>query len=641
MDKEQIILNYSKNEFMNFLMFDRNQDILKLFDSEGIEIFKRSEFKEDRICYILTYSNYKNELLKDASFLDLFLNTRLTSYYATLNNLENDTYDFILNRCISLNMEPKDIATLFSYFKIDYKLSKLDNWPYSIDMLYEVLKQDYDVKVGNKILNNYDIDLLSHDIDLHSFFIRVKQSVLEAQKKRNMDYKIIPDLSINPNMITNEMADYLWNKYNIFQIRFILNDAEYSTDISVLKNSIKLKEEGIINQYKNSNLVYPYNEIYENLTKYHEGRIQYDEGLSDDYSFNDYRRNCLKLVNKLNEKNLYENLLELLNEQGLDAVLIYLEKLSLNNLSNYIIDYHFEENYHNITLDMQELLKFYFNGNVLIDQDRVALYEKILNIDYLDEVEKIELHEELKKYNMQELFYDDMSYARQIVAEAIKEYSLSSETIKQYKDIELSKKYGVDVYKMDGEPFFGIVKTGTGKNNGDDMPTGHSFSLVGDGGLAVFGEVSDSTTYLYDSNDLNTEQIVHTFPYDSFTLYRPFETSDKGTSRVNTLIMPEDLVKTTASYNEILILEQGRVKTDIDSKIPKLKRIALYCFDAIKEQDIQNAKMNDTGIILIDTSKYQKNSLNFKSSHEDVDNWRYDYYNDDYESERYEAKRRV
>lgn len=53
-------------------MFDRNQDILKLFDSEGIEIFKRSEFKEDRICYILTYSNYKNELLKNASFLDLF-----------------------------------------------------------------------------------------------------------------------------------------------------------------------------------------------------------------------------------------------------------------------------------------------------------------------------------------------------------------------------------------------------------------------------------------------------------------------------------------------------------------------------------------------------------------------------------------
>ena len=53
-------------------------------------------------------------------------------------------------------------------------------------------------------------------------------------------------------------------------------------------------------------------------------------------------------------------------------------------------------------------------------------------------------------FNIIETFYDDMALARYIVAEAIKEYSLSSSTVTQYKDEKLSQKYGVDVYKLNG-----------------------------------------------------------------------------------------------------------------------------------------------------------------------------------------------
>ena len=36
--------------------------------------------------------------------------------------------------------------------------------------------------------------------------------------------------------------------------------------------------------------------------------------------------------------------------------------------------------------------------------------------------------------------------------------------------------------------------------------------------------------------------------------------------------MPDELLYNKRTYNEILILEHGRTQTDIDSRIPKLKK---------------------------------------------------------------------
>ena len=172
-----------------------------------------------------------------------------------------------------------------------------------------------------------------------------------------------------------------------------------------------------------------------------------------------------------------------------------------------------------------------------------------------------------------DMFYDDMAMARRVVNEAIKDYSLSRENIRQFIDKELSEKYGVDVYNINGNPFFGIVKTG--RHVIDDLPTGHSYCLVGNAGIAIYGDNRDANTFLYDSSDLNPEQIVHVFPFDSFTMYRPFEFSVDATDRVNILAMPQEIVQSSFSYTELLLLERGKKETDIDASIPELKKIAL------------------------------------------------------------------
>lgn len=660
MDRERIINNYDKNQFMYFLTQDRTGEVLELFNEEGINIIKRSNLKEDRITYILSFSNYKNELLQNINFLDMFLNTDISKYYAVLGNLNTKTYDAILKRCLELNKEPEFIAKLFSYFDTDYKLESLDTISDYRELLYCILKGD-EVKVVEKIMQNYNIDLSSNDINLKRFFSNAKNSVLSAQAKKNKDNEIVSEIHVPSHLITKELAEKLWNNYDIFAVRSIINDVQYCSDPSLLNTYVKYREEQIISSYGIQTLLSPFKELYETFKAYkleekklNNGTIEdsesYDEYrrqfiknirkgvIEDNESYYECRKQFIKAVNKIDDENIYENINEKYEGNGLDGVFEYLKVLSGNMLSNYIIDYHFEENYHNIMIDIRELLRFYYDGNIVIPKEREELYSKISNIDYLSVDEKIELHNKMKNFNMIELFYDDMSMARRVVAESIKEYSLSSETLVKYRDDALSKKYGVDVYVLDGNPFFGIVKTG--RHVADALPTGHSYSLIGDGGIAVFGNVEDSNTYLYDSDTMNPDQLVHCFPFDSYTFYRPFEQFVEATNKVNTLTTPQQLIDSTLTYNELLLLEKGSRETDIDKSIPELKRMALYCVDEIREQDVLSAKKSDVGILLIDSSKYKKSDKKSSALYRDgLSSWEDNYFDGIYDKEKFEARR--
>lgn len=105
--------------------------------------------------------------------------------------------------------------------------------------------------------------------------------------------------------------------------------------------------------------------------------------------------------------------------------------------------------------------------------------------------------------------------------------------------------------------------------------------------------------------------------------------------------MPEQLLslsKSYNSYNEILLLEKDKTPTDIDKSIDKLKRGALYCVDEIRQQDIESAKRNGTGIVLVKSSDYIYDNLvgdnNYLSN--DLD---YNYFDGFYEREKFERNR--
>lgn len=588
------IINSNKQDFLDFLDNDYNGKILNLLDDEGVELLKKNSYIEDRITYILNYSNYVDLLFNNQKFLDLFLSTDISKYYASLKNLNNKTYDLIVNRCLELNKDINLTGQLISYFNKDYRLKFIDKYDYPNDLIYEMLKRNPKL-LGKKILEKYNIDLTSHNIPVGGLVAAGKSLSFEDMTKRK-GYSYVNSSGevfyLSSDLLNMDVAKKLWNELNVYEYRFLINDANYCGDPTNLNNYAKTKEEEFI-----LNTDYP--KIYQNI-------FDMIKKLSNlDSSSNEYRdifRNLIRQIQIF--PNEYTNLRMLIFNGEFDEVINLITKSLDEKKSDYIIDYHFEENYYNVMYDLRELLEFYYAGNIDIPEDRLYLYQKIVNIDMLSSQEKIELHNELKQYNMMEFFYDDMTFARKKVREALKDYAMVKDELVKFKDEELSNEYGVDVYNINDNPFFAIVKSGIRFE--DSLPVGHSYSLVGNGCISVFGSLKNSNTYVYDASDLNPEQIVHIFPEDSYTLYQPFSFTEKATDRVEQLMMPDELLYNKRTYNEILILEQGSMQTDIDSRIPRLKRIALYCVDQITAKDVETAKIQGIGIMLINSKKYNK-----------------------------------
>lgn len=588
------IINSNKQDFLDFLDNDYNGKILNLLDDEGVELLKKNSYIEDRITYILNYSNYVDLLFNNQKFLDLFLSTDISKYYASLKNLNNKTYDLIVNRCLELNKDINLTGQLISYFNKDYRLKFIDKYDYPNDLIYEMLKRTPKL-LGKKILEKYNIDLLSHNIPVGGLVAAGKSLSFEDMTKRK-GYSYVNSSGevfyLSSDLLNMDVAKKLWNELNVYEYRFLINDANYCGDPTNLNNYAKTKEEEFI-----LNTDYP--KIYQNI-------FDMIKKLSNlDSSSNEYRdifRNLIRQIQIF--PNEYTNLRMLIFNGEFDEVINLITKSLDEKKSDYIIDYHFEENYYNVMYDLRELLEFYYAGNIDIPEDRLYLYQKIVNIDMLSSQEKIELHNELKQYNMMEFFYDDMTFARKKVREALKDYAMVKDELVKFKDEELSNEYGVDVYNINDNPFFAIVKSGIRFE--DSLPVGHSYSLVGNGCISVFGSLKNSNTYVYDASALNPEQIVHIFPKDSYTLYQPFSFTAKATDRVEQLMMPDELLYNKRTYNEILILEQGSMQTDIDSRIPRLKRIALYCVDQITAKDVETAKIHNIGIMLINSKKYNK-----------------------------------
>lgn len=588
------IINSNKQNFLDFLYNDLSGEILNLLDDEGVEYLKKYSDITDRITYILNYSNYVDLLFNNQKFLDLFLSTDISKYYASLKNLNNKTYDLIVNRCLELNKDINLTGQLISYFNKDYRLKFIDKYDYPNDLIYEMLKRNPKL-LGKKILEKYNIDLLSHNIPVGGLVAAGKSLSFEDMTKRK-GYSYVNSSGevfyLSSDLLNMDVAKKLWNELNVYEYRFLINDANYCGNPTNLNNYAKTKEEEFI-----LNTDYPkiYQNIFDMLKK-----------LSNlDSSSNEYRdifRNLIRQIQIF--PNEYTNLRMLIFNGEFDEVINLITKSLDEKKSDYIIDYHFEENYYNVMYDLRELLEFYYAGNIDIPEDRLYLYQKIVNIDMLSSQEKIELHNELKQYNMMEIFYDDMTFARKKVREALKDYAMVKDELVKFKNEELSNEYGVDVYNINDNPFFAIVKSGIRFE--DSLPVGHSYSLVGNGCISVFGSLKNSNTYVYDASDLNPEQIVHIFPEDSYTLYQPFSFTEKATDRVEQLMMPDELLYNKRTYNEVLILEQGSMQTDIDSRIPKLKRIALYCVDQITAKDVETAKIHNIGIMLINSKKYNK-----------------------------------
>lgn len=364
-DKKRKIINSSKGEFINFLNNDYNGEIINLLDDEGVDYLKEYIDIEGRITYILSWSKYANSLFNNQRFLDLFLSTDISNYYATLSMLDERTCNLIVNRCIELNKDMKFISELIGYFNKDYQLKFIDKYDYPNDLIYEMLKRRPNI-VGKKILEKYNIDLLSHNISIKNLVDAGKSLAFDEMAKRNGDSYVSSGVEIfflSSDLLNMDVAQKLWNELNVYEYRFLINDANYCGDPTNLNNYAKTKEEEFI-----LNKEYP--ESYKNIFNMINKLSNLDSSSNE---YHDIFRNLIRQIQIF--PNEYTNLRELIfNGEFAEAINLITKSLD-EKKSDYIIDYHFEENYYNVMYDLRELLEFYYAGNIDIPEDRLYLYQ--------------------------------------------------------------------------------------------------------------------------------------------------------------------------------------------------------------------------------------------------------------------------
>lgn len=275
-----------------------------------------------------------------------------------------------------------------------------------------------------------------------------------------------------------------------------------------------------------------------------------------------------------------------------------------------ISEYFFDDYYQNAFLDARQIIKYVgLTNNEKIPQERLDFYENFINLKEQTNEERLEFFNTFKGLNMIEQFYDDIRILKDESYKSLVDSCTQFTKVSPLYNKELSQRYGCDIYYLDGEEFYGFVRSDVRINKYDishesgspqlvkcPQPTpeqiarlGSSFTYIGKDDIQTFQNPNEKLTMLY--RGIRPETIGHVYHNDSWTNPNYYHYSDYQ----NELHTPDSLLQESIKYPEILI-------TDLKGIEP----IALVCLDAVTEWDIEFSKKNNLPIVLINSLKYER-----------------------------------
>lgn len=597
------LLNASDDERKKVLSDDRIKNKLINSDYKYDFVFLSQE-ESDIVLYLLNGNGL--EILKNNSNYDIFLNSILTSEKKYVDKLF-DNKDFI-----NLVLENNNTSKIKFY----YLNGNIAN------QLYNKVNDENKIKLIGRVNNEAQIYIIKHnEITKENFWESL--SLLKDKAAQILINKTNYRLSFSNLSITDlysyskkelSFPHYMFEEkifisnisdnYDINYTRFIINNFSKYNDLSSIEKSKKELLNDNINNLNNE-LLPKYEKLYM-ILKYliDNNKLEYNTIKESIYSI-------FKNESSIFLQNLNADVITCLRSDNKNELLIFLKNESNKTLGNLIIDYHFKDLPLNVKKDINELVCFEKSGGNTLSKEDLTLYEQILNIDNLSCSEKINLHQTLSKINMVEKFYDDIRNAKNKMYENINNVILKKGNISKYKNDELSNKYGVNVYTLEGEPFYALVKS-VGTLKGEILnefklhsrKDGGSFSIDSGYKLNTFNRPDFIYNLAYDG--FSNEQVVHAYTEDSYSNYD--RNSNDTTPKINKIMMPYEFVTESPYYNELVISQVNEKKTtEMDDKIPMLKPFAIYCYDEICANDIESAKRLGLDIILVNTKKYDVN----------------------------------
>ena len=504
-------------------------------------------------------------------------------------NLTGNLYDILRN--IS---DTKGTIGLIREYPFDKVKEYYDNLGQDIDYRYFVclLEKDFNfvikyyqnnesflhelIKVSDDIYSifgymNYDsIDIMFKYLNKHEDELELFQSSIRCIDYNEL-YKYIR-LSNDDKLISY----LLNNNINLYK-KFVMEDDRAIRFINDKLINIRIVE--YPENLKNSNI------IFDSLKS---------------YSIVNFRNNIEKFSNinkiySIQEKfEKYEDLL--INRYNKETKEFDISGLNLDNdryiinsfgfqdnaekkFNELIIDRLFRDNYNNVVLNIKEILRYSKHSN-LIDEERLKLYNDIINFKELTYEEKMNLYNKYKDQKLYTKFYLDTMQLRSELYSSIKNNLYQPEN----KNEDLTKKCDTDVYLLDGENFSMLIRALSEAYSSFYTQERECFSIINNDNTSRFrGEV------FYGYTNFNPEKIISINEYDAYS------SKDGQTDYINRLMTVDELAK-TRNYNEV------QIQTNKES----LKPSYVVAFNEISDMDIFESQKLGIPIVLIKEEKYNK-----------------------------------
>lgn len=590
--KKKLIDSPRKYDFIWFAQDASLEMLSTLLDESGISILSSSSDVADKINALLTSTVAKNILFQMPSFSKLVLeHWDILEYY--LYAIDAEGAILFMNY-----LEEHEKDKRITFFARLNKSAQLEI----------VKKMTLSKEEAKEFILNGNKEAIEYLLQNHFSITSLNEFSLPQLYSMALKEVSIP----NYFLTQTSFIDRISRIGSVKHYRFLINALEKYNDVSEIEEARKKYYEKELTSYdKEERMLNRHLNWYQELSK----RMDHQEEIlsfMDDYIVPFYG-------NSSEEYDIRRRLIHFYRENDKQGLKEFLRQESRLQLTNMVIDYHFEEVPYNFFLDLKQLIHFQEGEGRTLSSSEIDTYSKLLVLDDLSYDAVLKLHTGLKEHSMVEEYYDHFRSAKDKQADLIEKAMLTEDSVQKFKDERLSNRAGVPIYILDGEEFYALVKCShTNKNvplkGGYHlfMGDGGSFSLDGSNKLKTFIDPKEAYTFIYKS--IPKRQIVHTYPVDSASLYS--RDLDAATHRVYELLLPEELISKSKSYNEIVLALPNKQKgnDELQSSLEKPELLGIYCYDTITDNDVISAKNLGIGIVLVKTKNYTIDNNNNKMS---------------------------
>lgn len=609
---------------------------------DNIEDIVGSSASIEEICeYVKDHNIDKKGIIENNKFKEK-LYKELGENNFSYSCIRNVVETFGANICIDnldidkikdLNSSYRYIVTLSNYCDSKQIINKvaLDDKYYdyflkNIDNCYSLLENaTYDDvrKIIGKVENDKD-----KYKNLNYFYRGINNESKEKLLKEDLSYDLVKDIisssnkKIQQSFISNDpRALTMCKDFNI--LKMAEDGIQFPTDI--MKQDYffeKLKSDNFVNFRRNINRLYRNNYsdiIQRKVDNYRESIINsYDKekGIFKEYDFQTQEQ-----IDKLYESNKdyildgntkFDIIKNLKDKEKLNE---YLKKRTSEKLSEVIIDSLFNDTKNNVSLNINEMLKYndYLSENKkVLDSNKSDFYSIIKNLDNIPNDKKIEMYENLKEKNIMADFYNDISKLREISYQEISDSLFKTENNIDSFSIEESEKNNVEVYDLSKKSYYLLVRVLSREYHEGTNSSQSSYSLISDKNLSVFENATNGIVYVYDRVD--PKRIINVYEGDSYTV----DDKDNLTNRVNRIASPKEIVESNSSFSEINIAnEENKQYNGVDEnyKYKEMKPTGILSMGDITKEQIEECKRLD--VPLLDTGKVIEKKENINQIEEE------------------------